>query len=923
MVSDPTKSNGEGPKKPRPRRTTQSQSKTKRKIRDSMVETVTTESGEGIKVLFRDLKEGESSVDLSNHNVSVVKVRGDRKPVDTKKRSTSRSKTKTTPKKEDHVKKSSLSKQNVERIPVPEGAPRVAIVNGRSCLYIDGEVVPPFFFFGNPRNEKACEVVLNEIRRAGAAGVHVHCLMIDFRVDEEGAQDALDLSVYLLKEVVEADPKAKVLFRIVFAGGESWDQKYPESVYRHEDGTLAEPSFFDDSFWSDAKKYLRGYIKALRDHPNHNCVIGLHLDRGEWFFAEGWGYDSSQAGLKKFREWVRARYNDDRVLLQSSWFDGSVRFDTVQIPDYKAYPLLGDAFLRARRKDRRWVDYHLFLSDAIVERIQELAYEVKSASSGWFLVGVNYGYTFEWAHAASGHLSLGKLLRTPNVDIIKGPPSYRDRKLGDAAPFPCPIDSFPLNGKLFVSEEDYKTPMGNISEPDEFNPVMETPQALEAAHWRGVGCALAHGSGIEWMDLWGNGWLNTPKIWERAVMVYQSLARSLTTPLRDPDVAVLIDERSLAYLSDTKAFKQLVQGAREAVMRAGVSAGFYLLTDLAHRTRFPDAKLYIFLNAWDIRPEVRSAIKRRLQVNGKTLFWVYCAGLLESGRYALERVREVTGIAIRPQPFSSSAGTTLLNRKHPLTELLEERALSVVEQLEPSYFAIPEEDTTVLGIYNQTGLPSFVIREVESGNPNDSWRSVFLGEPLVTEKLIRGLCTLCGIPVWNFNGDAVHVRPPFLTIHYSGTGHRIAVLPDKWHAYDVLQNKMVGEDLNFLQRDATDGATEVLIVGEEAEVQQIAAIQHDMLHTLSPEFDFIDDSEEPEDLVFELNVPLMFVEAEALENVSKDEVLATDSESSIVKQISKSRKKPVSSKLKPINKKKSDEKYKADLGINVVFRGKE
>jgi hypothetical protein len=627
--------------------------------------------------------------------------------------------------------------------------------------------------------------------------------------------------------------------------------------------------------------------------------------------------------LKKFREWVRTRYSDDRVLLQSSWFDGSVRFDTVQIPDYKAYPLLGDAFLRARRKDRRWVDYHLFLSDAIVERIQELAYEVKSASNGWFLVGVNYGYTFEWAHPASGHLSLGKLLRTPNVDIIKGPPSYRDRRLGDAAPFPCPIDSFPLNGKLFVSEEDYKTPMGHVSEPDEFNPVMETPQALEAAHWRGVGCALAHGSGIEWMDLWGNGWLNTPLIWNRATMVYTALVRALTTPLRDPDVAVLIDERSLAYLSDTKAFKQLVQDAREAVMRAGVSAGFYLLTDLAHRTRFPDAKLYIFLNAWDIRPEVRSAIKRRLQVNGKTLFWVYCAGLLESGRYALERVREVTGIAIRPQPFSSSAGTTLLNRKHPLTELLEERALSVVEQLEPSYFAIPEEDTTVLGIYNQTGLPSFVIREVESDNPNDCWRSVFLGEPLVTEKLIRGLCTLSGIPVWNFNGDAVHVRPPFLAIHYSGTGHRIAVLPDKWHAYDVLQDRMVGEDLNFLQREATDGATEVLIVGEEADVQQIAAIQQDSLDTLSPEFDFVEEAEEPEDLVFELDVPLMFVETDSLESASEDQPVVENVRSENVKEKSRARKKPIASQSKAVSKKKSDGKYESDLGIRVVFRGKE
>jgi hypothetical protein len=680
-------------------------------------------------------------------------------------------------------------------------------------------------FFGNPSDEARAATVFEEVRKAASAGVHLHSLMVEFVVSEQGAQDALDLSAYLLDQVLSADPDGKIIFRLVFAGAAGWQKKYPDAAYRYVDGLEAEPSFCDDAFWGEAARLLSGYIEALKQHASASSVIGIHLDRGEWFFAEGWGYDHSMAAEEAFRNWARLRYNGDRVALQSAWFDGSARFETLKVPSYNEEPLSGEGFLRARRKERPWVDYHLFMSDAIVDRIQSLAWHVKKASGGMFLVAVSYGYTFEWSHPASGHLSLGKLLRAPEVDIIAGPPSYRDRELGGTAGFPGPIDSFALNGKLFISEEDFKTPIGRIVEADEFNPLMPTPQALEAAHWRGVGSALAHATGVAWMDLWGNGWLNTSAIWRRAGTVREMLARAIATPLKDPDVAVLIDERSLAYLSDARAFKHLVQTSREAILRAGISAGFYLLTDLAHRKRFPDAKLYIFLDAWDIRPEVRAAI-RRLHGNGKTLFWLYSAGLFEAGRPVLERVREVTGIAIRPQPFNSRAGTTILNRKHPLTELLEEKALSTVEQLEPSYFAIPEDGTVILGEYTQTGLPSFAEREIRDGD-DGVWQSVFLGEPLLTERLIRGLCHFAGVHVWNYHGDVVHVRPPFLSIHYSGGGHRIATLPDRWHAFDAIAGQKVGSDATHLKSDASEGASQILIVGEETEVAEISSMDAD------------------------------------------------------------------------------------------------
>ena len=604
-------------------------------------------------------------------------------------------------------------------IDIPEDAPQIVIRNSIPTLVRNHRVYPPIMFFGSPADERRANIVLDELRMAADAGVHLHSFLVDFEVDPTQVDQAASLAAYLLSKAVEVDPEAQVVFRMVFQAARGWQDRYPNARYRNADGSLAEPSLCDDDFWSVARACLERFCRLVRLLPQRDNILGLHIERGEWFFAEGLGYDDSRAAQAKFREWARTRYNYDEVALRASWFDGAVDFDTIQIPGHTEGS--DEQFIRSSRKQRKFVDYHLFLSDATVHRIGDLAYAAKAASDGYFLIGASYGYTFEWSHPSSGHLSLGKLLRTPEIDFIAGPPSYRDREPGGSSAFPCPIDSFALNGKMYISEEDFKTSLSTGHEPDDFNPTLKTPQALESAHWRGAGVALAHSTGIAWMDLWGNGWLRTNSVWERAARVRSALTDRMQAELGDPEVAVFIDERALAYLVDSHAFKLLVQNVRESVLRAGVSAGFYLLSDLAHREKFPESKLYLFLNAWDVRPELRAAIKSRLQRDNKVLFWLYSAGLFDAGRNSLERAREVTGIALKPQPFYSKSGTTILNRRHPLSEAFPDKSL-VSTKLEPSYFAIPE-NATVLGEYSKPDCPASSCASSTRARPNRTGRA--------------------------------------------------------------------------------------------------------------------------------------------------------------------------------------------------------
>lgn len=703
-------------------------------------------------------------------------------------------------------------------IEIPDNAPQIVMRDGIPTLVRNHRVYPPIMFFGSPADERRATIVLDELKMAAEAGIHLHSFLIDFEVDPEQVDHAAGFAGYMLAKAVEVDPQAQIIFRVVFQATRGWQDKYPNARFKYEDGSLAEPSVCDDEFWMVAQTCLERFTKLVRLLPQSESILGLHIERGEWFFAEGLGYDNSKAAQTKFRDWARTRYNNDEVTLRASWFDGSARFDNIVIPEYGPEGTEDEKFIRSSRKQRKYVDYHLFLSDATVQRVGDLAYAAKAASDGYFLIGASYGYTFEWSHPSSGHLSLGKLLRTPEIDFIAGPPSYRTREPGGSAAFPCPIDSFALNGKLYISEEDFKTSLSTGHEPDDFNTTLKTPQALEGAHWRGAGVALAHASGVAWMDLWGNGWLKTNSVWERAAQVREALTDRMQTDLGDPEVAIFIDERALAYLVDSNAFKLLVQNVRESVLRAGVSAAFYLLSDLAHREKFPESKLYLFLNAWDVRPELRSAIKSRLQRDNKVLFWLYSAGLFDAGRDSLERAREVTGIALKPQPFYSKSGTTILNRRHPLSEAFPDRSLIGSTKLEPSYFAIPE-GATVLGEYTQTGLPSFVVREFKDGPADSHWTSIFLGEPTVNAALIRGLAQMAGAHVWNFHEDVVHVRAPFCTIHCSGAGPRTITLPNKFSAYNLLTNEWASVDSTNLRFTAMDGSTHVFLVGPKEDLE--------------------------------------------------------------------------------------------------------
>lgn len=684
-------------------------------------------------------------------------------------------------------------RRRAEQNQLPDRGARLVARKGLVDLVIDGKTVAPFFFFGNMEGAKEQRRVASEVQRAAQAGVHLHSTLIELicpLAPDDTVYEALDTRMQAL---LEADPQGYLIPRMVFVPAPGWRKQYPNEVNHYADGSTDDPSIASDMFWREAESALRAVVEHVRRMTYGDRVIGYHLERGEWFHPADGGYDRSYANREAFRNWLRQKYKNSEAALRASWYDGQVQFYTAEIPAAPANARPEMAFFEPR-KDRRTIDFLEYTSDVTADRLISLSRAIKDASENSALVSVCYGYTYEFGHTFSGHLSFSKVLESPVIDIISGPTSYRDRMPGGAGSLPAPVHSCAVHGKLWVTEDDTKTYLAPAGDsPDDFNPRMENRFLTEQVQERAVGKTLANQTGIAWMDTWGDGWLDSGDVWQSindGLNRYTSYLSVRKAPA--PDVALILGEKSLLHLQRGEAFvRRILHEQRELAQRIGASVGFYLQSDLTARAFPTEAKLYIFLTPYRLTPEQRLAVKEKLQGNGKTLVWLYAPGTCDARGEPEESAHDLVGITLRQQSWNSEVGSRIVESRHPIVQQAQTRTVGVRERLNPSFYVDDESPRlTILGEYQQTGLPSMAVREL------DGWRSVFCGEPTLTLDLLRGLCRYAGVHLYTVAGeDYLFAGDGWLTLHAVRDGQKTIFLPTPMAVYDLTENRFLGEDL--------------------------------------------------------------------------------------------------------------------------------
>lgn len=714
---------------------------------------------------------------------------------------------------------------------LPRVSARVAHpADGRGLAQIvaNEQAHAPFFFFVNTETASSGDVVDSQLRAAAAANIHLYSgvMYLPFKnVHGDRSFGAIDA---LLQQIINADPNAFVLPRLQCVPTNYWARTHPDEMARYADGSEGDASMASTAFWADSVEAIEALIAHLADPATMggDRVIGFHLDKGEWFYDREAGYDYSAPNVTAYQNWLHAKYQQPYAL-RAAWFQGTATFDEVSIPPYAPPSARPDTMpVYSSRRDQQWPDYAQFASDLVAEAITGLAAAVKTLSNGQLLVAVSYGYTLEFAtRNDSGHLALGTVLQSPHIDILAGPNSYTSRGAGSPASFGAPLDSVALHGKLWLVEDDTKTFLAQAETEDVYNPKIAGGADTQAAHQRNFGAALAHRAGVTWMDLWGQGWLDSPDIWrELGALRDQAnrMAQIAPTASAGPDVVAFVDEASLAYLKSSAAGLglSLVGKTRDLLLRTGASVGFYLQSDVAH-VDLPDAKLYLFLNALRLTTGERLAIREKLQRAGKTLAWVYGAGLFDENGLSEEEVGETVGMALRVQPWNSRGGSLISEARHPLLERLRggKRTIGQEEIINPSY-AVADPQAIVLGEYASTGAVSLAAREHPAG-----WKSVFFGDPHLTVELLRGLLTYAGVGLYDTQDDVAYASGEgVLLVHAPFTGQRTLTLPRAATVYDAMEDRIIATQTRSFRAFLRARTSRLFLWGESEAVAQATGL---------------------------------------------------------------------------------------------------
>lgn len=601
----------------------------------------------------------------------------------------------------------------------------------------------------------------------------------------------------LCRRIIAANPDVLLVPRVSADAPDWWLERHPQArmVYDIDQVRPDHASVSDRTYRADAAAHIERLCRHLCDaFPRH--FAGIHpcgQNTGEWFYQGSWerplsGYDP--ATLAAFRAWLKTRGEDDAAA-------ATVPTDT----ERRAHPF---GLLRDPARENRRIDFARFQQVEMADHVAALAAACRRGTAGRKLVVFFYGYVFEFGALengapTSGHYALGRLLSSPDIDILCSPVSYTDRAWLGTAPCMSAAESVQHAGILWLNEDDSRTfldlrPAEHVQEGGLVN-LEQTRQVL----LRNTAQAALRGFGTWWMDLPAQGWFDDARIWQEMIRLQPVDAAMLrrSQPFT-PDVAMITDEDSMCHLTggSAGAARPLTYDVRADFGRMGAPFGQYLLGDvLAHNV---PARLQVFLSAWSLSTEQRRALTANRPA-AVTRLWCWAPGWLYPDRQDVAGIAEVTGFRARPIALPSAEVTpTPEGRRHGLLAPFGPKApiqpLFAVDARPDEAWATYADGTVAVAARRRA--PGGVSNEPAVGNRSaggaDGW-DVFVGTPRLTPELLRAAGKLAGVHLFTESNVPVWAAEGHVAIQAHAAGPIAVDIGQPVPVHDALNGQTLGQ----------------------------------------------------------------------------------------------------------------------------------
>jgi hypothetical protein len=729
--------------------------------------------------------------------------------------------------------------------------------NGTPAYWQDGRPVFYSLMWGSPPgvDEYGFERCA---RRFAEANVHLFTFDVgttgtppEWCGPKPGLSGHFDFSTFATRmgHILEADPQARFHLRIQLEMPDWWLELYPEECERVSDGRSLRQSFASQVWRRQVHEFLRAMVDEVERAGlgervvAYQCAVG---SSGEWVKGpSAMGLvcgDYSQPMQAHFRQWLAAHYKEDTAL-QAAWNQPDVTLSAAQVPSADAQFNTTMFTFRDPRKEQPVVDYYTCLAELSADLLLEFCRTVKEACESKALVGAFYGYLLELSWNAgffgegldseystvqrSGHLGLGRVLRSPDIDFLASPYSYGLRGIGGDGSAMPPTESLRLHGKLYIFEDDTRT---YLAENDRFNyGKAENLEESLALLKRNFAYVTHHGHGIWWLAGWNP---QTPHVdldrepaFRPLIAQFQQLGQFALHLDRTPgaQIAVLLDDESFYYENprNTLDLPLIYQQRLWGLPHMGAPFDVYLLNDLLEG-RLPPYKLYVFLNAFHLMDDRREALKRQLRKNGQTALWIYAPGYLKDTG-ATEHMTDLTGIQFEAGEHPWGPLICLLNSEHPITRRLSPDLTWGTNSALGPVFHVEDPDAVTLGnvVYSKgRNRPGFVVKEF------GDWRSVYSAAPNLPASVLREIARYAGVHIYSERGDTLYASRQLVTLHTAAGGPRAIRLPSEVETvYELFEGREVARNTDHFDVDLKGSSTQMWYTGDRALLERLTKVR--------------------------------------------------------------------------------------------------
>ena len=635
--------------------------------------------------------------------------------------------------------------------------------------------------------------------------------------------------------VLERDADAWLMIRLHPSMNEPWAKQHPDQLIVNERGErIEDASLASTSFNQMLGRYCAAVIEYCRTQPWGDRVIG-YINYG---LAEGthppmarhWLYDHSEIMQKRWRRYLRERYETVAALRQAH-DDDSLTFDNAEVPtdalNDRRRAAASEPYWQGAAQNQALRDYLRLMRDLYHARLRAMMSAMHEAAGddklllhdtfklpmqGWSNAGF-FGPETDWPMlfaeiaAGSGNMDVTELMDAPGFDGLATPYDYQMRRAGGVFVPEGLADTMVLRNKLFFTEWDLRTYRGGRG----LYGTVQNFKEFKAVLWRDFATALTRGFTNYFCDH-NADYHSDPRMHEvvdrQVEVIHQSLDWTHRTM---PGIAMILDDRaSLDTNGSGHAMHEAVMwGQKLGLARCGVPFRVYLLDDLTHEN-FPDHRVFYFPNLYRVSNARLELLRSHVFRDGNVVVWGPGSGISDGRTIDAEHAERLTGFGFETHDANYQRRVQITRYDHPITQRLDAgtvigSSIAYGPMLYPTTgtrlgLALSKrgDDTAGLSV-RQVGRGARGAHDGQARLGRGDYASVFSTTAPLPAELWRGIARYAGAHVYTNSNDVLLADNRVVALHGLKSGERRINLPGTYAVQDLVTGATIAEKTDKIE----------------------------------------------------------------------------------------------------------------------------